>query len=216
MHKACFPEKGWKILASIKEIVAKRNAILCGGTALALQMGHRESLDLDFFTTAKFSVESLISSLKKTGHSFELMDEGDEHLHAVIGGVKFSIFRYDYPFMEKPLLYEGITIAAIPDIADMKIIAISQRGTRRDFIDIYFILQNTPFHKIASHLVRHFGRDRVNPIIMGKSLMYFERADKEPDPKYRGKKTDWEKIKRFFEKHAKQFTLDLAAALESQ
>jgi len=216
MHRECFPEKGWEVLSSIKGIVAKHNAILYGGTALALQIGHRQSVDLDFFTNAKFSVESVISSIKKTGYGFELLDEGDEHLFAVINGVKFSIFRYDYPFLEKPTLYEGVKIGAIPDIADMKIIALSQRGTRRDFIDIYFVLQDTPFHKIASHMVRHFGRERMNPVIIGKSLMYFDRADKEPDPKYTGKKTDWEKVKRFFERHAKQFTLDLAAALKSQ
>ena len=215
MHKKCFPKKGWEVLSSIKDITAKHHAVLAGGTALALQLGHRESADLDFFTTSAFSVDSIISAIRKTGFDFSILDEGEGHLYAAIGGIKFSIFRYDYPFLEKPLSYEGVGIAHILDIADMKIIAISQRGTRRDFIDIYFILQDMPFHKIARHMVLRFGRDRVNPIIIGKSLMYFERADKDPDPKYISEKVEWGKIRTFFQKHAKQFTLDIAAALET-
>jgi hypothetical protein len=81
-------------------------------------------------------------------------------------------------------------------------------------VDIYFILQNIPFHKVAEQMVRRFGKERVNPVIIGKALTYFADADSNPEPEYTKVKVKWEKIKSFFKQHAKQFTLDLKSALD--
>ena len=120
----------------------------------------------------------------------------------------------EYPFLEKPTPCEGINIAGVLDIAAMKIIAISQRGTKRDFVDMYFILQGVPFHKVAEHMVRRFGKGRINPIVIGKALVYFSDADSNPGPEYIGEAVEWEVIKTFFRQHAKQFVLDLKTALD--
>lgn len=213
MHKECFPEEGWRVLKALKGFLTRHDAILAGGTALALRIGHRVSKDLDFFTGDDFRVETVISGIRKTGLSFRVVSEGEGSLVSEIEGIKFSLFKYDYPFMEKPLSFEGIRIAGILDIASMKVIAISQRGTKRDFIDLFFILQELPFHLAAGHMVRRFGRERINPIHIGKSFVYFTDADSDPEPDYiKGKGTDWEKIKRFFKTHVRQFVLDLEAA----
>jgi len=213
MHKECFPKKGWEVLAMIKPILLKHDAVLAGGTALALQIGHRISLDLDFFTASAFDVESVISAIRTTGQKFRVLAEGEGHLVMDIEGVKFSLFRYDYPFLDKLAHHQGVTISGILDIAAMEIRAISQRGTKRDFVDMYFILQKIPFHKVAEHMVRRFGKERVNPILIGKALSYFADADSNPEPEYI-KKVKWEKIKTFFKQHAKQLTLDLRSALD--
>ena len=217
MHKECFPAEGWKILKKLKDIANKHNAVLGGETALALHIGHRISVDLDFFTVTEFRVESLISGIRKTSSSFNVIAEGEDFLTANVDGIKISVFKYDYPFMDKLTSYKGIKIAGLLDIAAMKIIAVSQRGTKRDFIDLYFILQNTPFYKIACHMIKRFGRERINPVHIGKSLVYFSDADSNPEPEYvKGKDVRWDKIKTFFKLHIRQIVFDLDAAMKNQ
>lgn len=198
----------------MKKIVADYQAVLAGGTALALQIGHRISADLDFFAEKEVRADTLLRKIKASGMAIQVISEGEGYLVAEINGLKFSMFHYDYPFAD-PVLYEGVLIASIIDIAGMKAIAISQRGTKRDFVDLYFILQDIPFHKIAEHMVRRFGRERINPVHIGKSLVYFADADSNYDPEYAGKKVSWEAVKAFFRKHVKQFTLDLDVAVKN-
>lgn len=215
MHKECLPEKGWKVLRELKGMLAKRGAILAGGTALALHIGHRISIDLDFFTNKEFKVEPVISEIRKTGLSFSIIAEGEGYITANIDDTKFSLFRYEYPFLDKPSLYRGIRVAGVFDIASMKVIAISQRGTKRDFVDLYFILQDIPFHKLAYHMVRRFGRERINPVHIGKSLVYFSDAECNPEPEYlKGKEVGWAKVRSFFSRHVRQFVFDLDAAVK--
>ncbi len=183
---------------------------MAGGTALALQIGHRISYDLDFFSNQDFQTESLISDIRKSGVPFQVISEAEGTLMAEVGGVKVSLFKYEYEFMEKTIPFQGIELAGIMDIAAMKVIAISQRGTKRDFVDLYVILQEMPFHRIAEHMIRRFGKERINPVHIGKSLVYFSDADSDPEPAYlKGKELDWERIKRFFRGHVKQCVLDL-------
>jgi hypothetical protein len=215
MHKECFPEKGWKVLREMKDMLAKRGAIMAGGTALALHIGHRISVDLDFFTNKEFKVEPVILEIKKTGLNFSIIAEGDGYITANIEDTKFSLLRYEYPFLDKPAVYKGIQVAGVFDIASMKVIAISQRGTKRDFVDLYFILQDIPFHKLADHMVRRFGGERINPVHIGKSLVYFSDAESNPEPEYlKGKEVSWSKVKSFFRQHVRQFAFDLDAAVK--
>ncbi len=215
MHKGCFSEQGWKVLKKLKGVFVKHNAVLAGGTALALHKGHRISYDLDFFTNQDFQAESVISGIRKSKLPFQVISEEKGTLLAEVGGIKVSLFRYDYKFLEKPIAFSGIAIAGILDIASMKVIAISQRGTKRDFVDLYVILQETPFYKIAEHMIKRFGKERINPVHIGKSLVYFSDADSNPEPIYmKGKYINWEKAKKFFRTHVKQFALDLDAAVK--
>ena len=137
MHKECFPQKGWEVLESLKDIIANYNAVLAGGTALALQLGHRISVDLDLFTTAKFRVEHVISNIRKTGLPFRIISEGEGTLVADVDDIRVSLLEYEYPFREKALSWRSIKIARVSDIAAMKVVAICQRGSKRDFADLY-------------------------------------------------------------------------------
>lgn len=215
MHRDCLPEKGWKVLRSLKSMLRKYHAVLAGGTALAFHIGHRVSEDLDFFTVEEFRGEAIISEIRKTGNSFRIISEGEGYLVAAVGGVKVSLFKYDYPFLEKPVMLNGIQVAGVLDIVSMKLIAISQRGTRRDFIDLFFIIQEIPFHKVAEYMVRRFGKERMNPVHIGKSLVYFSDAEADPEPLYvKGKDLRWDTVKKFFRHHVKQFVLDLDMAVK--
>jgi len=208
MHKKCFTAQGWKILSDLTPALAKHEAVLAGGTALALQFGHRVSVDLDFFTNRKFRVDDILAAIKTAGYGYKIVSEGDNHIVTITEGIKFSLFHYEYPFIET-FVRDGVSIASILDIAAMKVIAISQRGTRRDFVDLYRILQDVPFTKVAVRMIKKFGAERVSPTVIGKSLMYFADAEGDVDPEYVGKKIDWNVVKRYFKNHARQFMLDI-------
>lgn len=215
MHKECFPDYGWKLLKSLKDVFSKYNARLAGGTALALQIGHRISRDLDFFTQKNFRIESVIKHIRKTEQPFNVISETEGTLITEVRGIRLSIFKYDYTFLEKSIRFQGVQIAGIIDIASMKVIAINQRGTKRDFVDLFFVLQDIPFHRIAHNMVKRFGTERINPVHIGKSLVYFSDADTNPEPAYiKGRGVEWERIKGFFRNHVKQFVLDLDASLK--
>jgi predicted nucleotidyltransferase component of viral defense system len=217
MHRECFSESGWRILNSLKDIFNMHNAVLAGGTALALRLGHRISMDLDFFTGSDFDTDRLISEIRKRGLAFRLISEGESYLFIEIENIKVSMFKYEYPFIEKPVMYEGIKVAGILDIASMKVIAISQRGTKRDFVDLYFILQDMPFHKIAKCMVKRFGKERINLVHIGKSLVYFSDAESHPEPDFlTGKEISWAQVKKFFRNHVKQIVYDLDVAVKDK
>jgi hypothetical protein len=215
MHRECFSEKGWELFRAMAVLTHEFQATLAGGTALALQLGHRISYDLDFFTLQDFTPDTAISIIRKTGLPFRVTSEGVGMLNAEVNGIKVSLLRFDHPFLATPLELDGIPIAGMLDIASMKVIALSQRGLKRDFVDLCFILQDKPFHLVAAHMVKRFGAERVPPVHIGKSLVYFADADGNPEPAYlQGKTVKWEVIKGFFRKHVRQFVMDLDMAVK--
>src|SRR5258706_7281443 len=115
-----------------------QEAYLAGGTALALHVGHRISVDLDFFTKEEFS-ESVLSTGLASLPEFKEEGKAWRTVWGKVGETKFSIFYYKYPLLASTHLFMGINLMDIKDIAAMKILALSDRGTKRDFIDLYFL-----------------------------------------------------------------------------
>ncbi|MBI5810439.1 MAG: nucleotidyl transferase AbiEii/AbiGii toxin family protein [Deltaproteobacteria bacterium] len=203
------------MLKKLDKAVRAHGLILAGGTGLSLHLGHRISVDLDFFTQKIFSTEKVFQELKRLGLSPKVLEESEGSLTVTVDGIKVSMFRYPYPFIEEMKEAEGSPVAGVIDIASMKIIAISQRGAKRDFLDLYFVLQDTPFWKIAENMIKRFGKDRINPVHIGKSLVYFADADADPEPRLLGKEpTSWDKVKKFFVKNVQQMVLDMERARE--
>jgi predicted nucleotidyltransferase component of viral defense system len=212
MHKDCLTGDGLNTLNALSGTLHNLDAVLAGGTALALQIGHRKSVDLDYFSQKEFRQDSILSGVEEIGLPFQVVKEEMGTLIFSLGGMMISIFHYKYPFLDTQL-FHGTKVASISDIGAMKLIAIIQRGARRDFIDLYFMLKEIPFHIIAEHAVKKFGAERINPLHAGKSLVYFTDAGGDPDPEYLpGHETDWEDVKAFFKNHVKQFVLDLEVA----
>jgi len=102
-----------------------------------------------------------------------------------------------------------VRVAGLVDIASMKLMAMMQRGAKRDYVDLYSILQDVPFSKITENMMNRYGVNRVNPLVIGKALVFFRDADADPDPEYLGKMTAWGKIKRYLTDHVQQFVLDI-------
>ncbi len=216
IHKECFPENGWKVLRSLSKVLKKYHCALAGGTALALTIGHRKSENLDFYTDTYFSPESLIADIRKTGRPFNIISEEDAYLFAEVDGIRFSLLEYDYPFVEEFSYIEDVQIAGVLDIATMKLMAISQNGTKGDFVDLYFVLNNVPFADIAGHMVKRFGSDIIASIDIGSALTNFSAADFNPEPRYtKGHKVSWDEVKGFLKENSGRFASDLKDLLSS-
>lgn len=215
MHFNCLPPEARELLKKLNKTVHAYEAVLAGGTGLALHIGHRMSVDLDFFTQKAFSTEKIFQEMKQLGLNPKVLEESEGALTVTADGTKVSIFHYPYSFVEETKEADGVPVAGVIDVASMKVVAISQRGAKRDFFDLYFVLQDVPFRKVAENMIKRFGADRINPVHIGKSLVYFADADADPEPRLLGKdKPAWDRVKKFFIKNVQQMTLDMERAKE--
>jgi len=202
--------KKYLALLAEKNILPSK-AYLAGGTAIALQLGHRISYDLDFFTPSKFQLEEILHKLK-IFTEFKLDRTAWGTILGDFPNCKFSLFYYKYPLIESPSDYSGIKIAGLKDLAAGKIGAISSRGTKRDFIDIYYILQSSEVDNLQQCLGFYQKRFRNLSALkfhILKSLTYFEDADKEKDPKMLVKDYSWKEIKKFLSTEVEKLVKDL-------
>lgn len=191
-------------LALLGQSKILNNAYLAGGTALALQIGHRISYDLDFFTDEKFKAQVFLKKISQLElYRHERVSWGT--ILGKLGDVKFSVFYYPYPLLEKPIKFKNINIAGMVDIAAMKIAAVSERGTKRDFIDLYFILQKITIGRALNFYDKKYKKLSSNLIHIKKSLVYFQDAEKDPMPKMFFP-VSWEKVKDFFRKEVKKLS----------
>jgi len=179
---------------------------LAGGTALALQAGHRASVDLDFFTRKKtFDIEGLERSLSRAGKWKTTLTKPDT-LYGIFLKAKVSFIAY--PFFipsRKKLQYGNIALLKPDDIAVMKIIAISQRGKKRDFVDLYWYCNNVRDLETAFfHMLKQYPQDHNTSHIL-KSLAYFDDAEKDPMPNLEFS-ADWQKVKAYFRREVPRIT----------
>lgn len=174
-----------------------KDAYLAGGSALAFHFGHRISIDFDFFTQKEFDPVELGKSLSKIGEFKQDLAKGIS-LIGTFNEVKLSYFGYDYPLISASSLFLGVNIASVADIAAMKIVAIMDRGTKKDFVDL-FELANRGYdiEKIFSFYQKKYGRFTNNIYSIIKSLQYFDDADKTEMPQMI-KKVSWQEVKDFF------------------
>lgn len=180
---------------------------LAGGTGLALQVGHRISVDFDFFRIDDLQVRKLHPVLETCGPYETLQDEEDT-VTVIIQGVKLSFFRVRDPFLHPRTEYRFFNLAGLRDIALMKLAAISGRGSRKDFIDLYKILMlGDTLSEYFAELPLKYGTSRVNIYHILKSLTWFEDAEREPMPNML-EPFDWEECKAFFIREAHRLVLD--------
>src|SRR5260221_1052093 len=129
---------------------------LAGGTALALQIGHRTSLDLDFFTKASFDIEVISRNFQEKFSNIKITRALKDTFLADINGVSFSLFYYPYELLERTTKFKTIQLVSVADIAAMKMIAVSMRGKSRDFIDVYFLLKKFSLREILEFTLKKY------------------------------------------------------------
>lgn len=166
---------------------------LSGGTALALQLGHRESEDLDFFSEEEFEAVNLELVLAKLGN-LEDVELSPGTLNTFLMGVKLQFLHYPYPLLEKTVNWKGLSLSSILDIACTKLITISMRGSKKDFIDLYFILKQHSLSQLFMQVRKKYRGTDYNQQHLMKSLVYFEDADSQPMPRMH-QQVSWETVK---------------------
>jgi hypothetical protein len=194
-----------EILPLLKRRGFMRDFYLAGGTGLALQLEHRVSGDLDFFSYKKFNGNSIINTFSlRPDKTFILEEKSEDTVIGILDKVKLSFFHYPYPLLAPLKKISGLNCAGIADIACMKLDAISSRGTKRDFIDVYFIAKDLiSLEEIFSLFNRKYKTINYNAVHIAKSLVYFKEADADPLPKMI-KAVDWKEVKDFFRQEIKK------------
>jgi len=194
VHPKVLSEEGWAVL---RRVVARGwldEWVLGGGTGLALQIGHRYSEDLDFFHPESFEPMTLVNRLAEVG-DVSVQSRAVDTLHATLDGLRLSFRRADRPLLFAGTEYRGLILADPRDIAVMKVVAIGSRGSRKDFVDLYFHLTGgTTLESIFALVRRRFTDVDLNEYHLLKSLTYFEDAEAEPMPRMI-RDVDWEEVR---------------------
>ena len=153
---------------------------LVGGTALALQLGHRDSVDIDLFGDDYLDDIELRTLLNDLGQYTPLKQSKVIKIFEV-NKIKIDFVTYKYPWLEEPIIEDGLRLASKKDIAAMKLNAIAGRGSKKDFIDLFYLLHEFSYEELISFYLEKY-HDGSEFLIL-KSLTYFEDANTQEMPK---------------------------------
>ncbi len=184
-----------KLLELLKKIMASEvfnDFNLVGGTSLALQIGHRFSVDIDMFGNSEINEIDFIEELSNFG-TVTTIKKSKSIIIFSVNGIKVDFVNYKYPLLSKINSIEGIRMVSDKDIAAMKLNAIAGRGSRKDFIDLYFLLQKYSLSEMISFYKTKY-LDGSEFMVL-KSLTYFDDAEKEEMP-IMFENIDWNEIKK--------------------
>lgn len=193
-----------QVLEEIKNLNKLKDFYLTGGTALSLLLGHRESEDLFFFTKNNFDPAQLQQNILQFGNLDNVsIEEGT--LNAYFKGVKLQFLYYPYNLLENFIEWNNINLSSMVDIACTKLITISMRGSKKDFIDLYFILKQLTLAELFAKLEEKYTKVQYNIPHILKSLVYFTDADDQPMPRMK-LNVEWREVKSFMLQQAKTFS----------
>ncbi len=152
---------------------------LVGGTSLALQMGHRISIDIDLFGASEIDEDLFLEVLKKFG-TVQVIKKSKNILICSVNGIKVDFVNYQYRLLESSLLEGNLRLVKMKDIAAMKVNAVAGRGSIKDFIDIYFLLNEFSINEMIGFYLQKYPDG--SEFMVRKSLTYFDDADNEEAP----------------------------------
>ena len=183
-----------ELLKELQNLKSLRETRLVGGTALSLQYGHRISVDLDLFA---YNLDSdfitIISEIKNKGFKIDIRKQSSNIMISMIENIKVDIVNYPYPWIDNKLCEENIVLATDKDIAALKLSAITNRGTRKDFIDLFYLLKKYPLEKMLSFYTNKYGDGSILMVL--RSLTYFDDAEIDVSPNIMDKNITWSTIK---------------------
>ena len=179
-----------------------QNFYLVGGTALALQIGHRLSEDIDLFTLEIFDYERLLDKISATFPDREIVNEAENTLMVKVRGVKVDFIRHNYPLLLSVINDENVRMWSKQDIAAMKLGAIAGRGAKKDFYDLYFLLQEFSVAQLFEFYKQKYNQQQVFHLV--RSIQYFDDAEGDIDPVVFNK-LKWADVKSFIEKSVNNY-----------
>lgn len=180
-----------ELLKNLQQIPEFSELRLVGGTSLALQYGHRKSVDIDLFGSINIDFNYVSSLLSEVGLVRKLHGSKNINIFS-INNIKVDIVNYNYKWIDKPVEIDGIKLASPIDIAAMKLNAITGRGTKKDFIDLYFLLKHFTLNKMMDFYSKKYSDGSAFLVI--KSLSYFEDANDDEMP-FMLEHADWHDVK---------------------
>jgi hypothetical protein len=205
-HWTAVPPFLSELLSYIGQNQVAEQFYLAGGTALALQLGHRLSVDLDFFSQTDELLpptRRTISDALQKKYAIDVADAGLGSLLLGIQGSFLGFYSYTYPLLSPPKMLEGNRVASLTDIGLMKMDSLAGRGTRKDFIDLYFIAQAMPLEALLERSREKFPYVRNFPLMTLQAMVDFEIAEKQA-PIETNPAVSWSEIKSFFEAEARR------------
>lgn len=204
MHYEILDENRKSVLGKLS--VFKDRFYLAGGTALAFHFGHRQSIDFDFFSKEVFDENKLISELEKVFVSDDLkviqLESGTVTV-LVKQEVKISFFNYKYELLKPAIKDSYFSLASVVDISCMKLSAICSRATNKDYVDLYFILKESPLRDLMTYCNKKFPSLDKNVIL--KSLVYYEDIDFEPLIMILERDLDFKDVQSFLEEKLTEY-----------
>ena len=191
LHYSAVDSSTLEILKRLLQIPLFGDLRLVGGTSLALQLGHRKSVDIDLFGLLEADDLSVSDALKEFNNVTIIQKSENITIYA-IEGIKVDIVNYKYPWLNPVMEEDGLRMAQIEDVAAMKLSAISGRGSKKDFIDIFFLLQQFKLGEMMEYYNKKYSDG--SEFLVLKSLTYFEDADLDQSPVML-KSIDWDQVK---------------------
>lgn len=180
-----------ELLKNLQAIPEFEQLRLVGGTSLALQIGHRKSVDIDLFGQINLEPDELLDVIRPLGNIMTFKNSRNIHVFT-INDVKVDIVNYAYPWLTQGMNIDNLLLANQRDICAMKLAAVTGRGTRKDFIDIYFLLRSFTLKEMLNYYIQKYADG--SPFMVMKSLTYFEDAENEPEP-HMFESVSWDSIK---------------------
>lgn len=190
-RKTVAPET-FRLLETISSIADLSEFALAGGTALALQIGHRVSMDLDFFGNREFSSDEIIDLLQGV-KPLTIVSQRKNILILNVQNVKVDFVNYRYPLLADLRREGNIRLLAAEDIAAMKLAAIAGRGRKRDFYDIYFLFSLFTLRQMMDFYNSKF--EDGSEMMVARSMTFFEDADLDEMPNIIEGVVPWPAIK---------------------
>ena len=190
LYKSTVKPELLRLLDQVMQMEAFANLRLVGGTALALQIGHRESVDIDLF--GKIEFEEQERNIEFVG-KIEFLKKSRNINVLSVDNIKLDIVNYRYPWISPLVEEDNYRLASLKDIGAMKLNAISGRGTKKDFIDLFYLLKRYTITELFEFYNQKF--DDGNLFLVKKSLTYFDDADHDPMP-IMNENIRWEDIKK--------------------
>jgi hypothetical protein len=206
-HVEVLSEQQRAILPALGEFTNANGFYLGGGTAVALYLGHRRSVDFDLFTPHLIEDPLVLARIAEdAGLPVTDTQTARGTLHGLIEGVQVSFFEYPYPDIGEPTQWSdcSLDLASLDDLACMKLAAIAQRGSRKDFVDLYAIAnKHRPVGELLELYRRKYSTKDIGHVLVG--LTYFEDAEAEPPPEMINN-MPWDDVKRRLREWVKALT----------
>ena len=205
LHLETVESSTLELLIRLQGLNSLKETRLVGGTSLSLQYGHRISVDLDLFAHSnQFDFLAVIAEINTLGLQMQIRKQSPNMLISMIENVKVDIVNYPYAWIDQQLVENNIVMATDKEIAAMKISAITNRGTMKDFIDLYCLLKHYTLDEILSFYSTKYQDGSL--LMALRSLTYFEDAEADLSPRILDNEITWKLVKQTISQAVKKLS----------